>query len=365
MQSLRNTDVIVSGLHLRWDGVRQRPNHVLSRLAGRAPVIVLEEPKACDDGIADDEHVVTDYEVSVVTPRRANASDAIDGRAIDTIRAFVGGRRPLVWMYTPMMAALADAFPQAPVVFDKMDELAAFAHADPRMAERESYLLARADVTFAGGRSLYETVRHRTGSARCYPSGVDAPHFAAAKTIAAHPAVRALTSKPVLGYVGVVDERLDLELIAHVADAQPLSTVLMIGPVVKIPEQSLPRRPNIVYYGNASYDDLPALLAGIDVALMPFALNRHTQNISPTKTLEYLAAGKPVVSTAVADVVRDYGDVVAIATDRDAFVRAIVAARKPDPERDARTRQKVDGQSWDAIVKAMCDDLGARGIVVG
>ena len=356
-------EVVVVGLHLRWQGVWQRPNHLLARVARDVPVIVLEEPLAGAPG-EDDEDLVRELDgIVVVTPRRAGPpSDALDERALATVRRLVGARRPLVWLYTPMMLALADAFPGAPLVFDKMDELAKFAHADPRIAPRERELLARADLVFTGGRSLYRTVEERTARARCYPSGVDVEHFARALDSAPHPDLAPFAGRPVFGYVGVVDERLDLELVAALAEAYPEATVALVGPVVKIDEAALPRRANIAYLGKRGYDELPALLAGFDVALMPFALNEHTENISPTKTLEYLAAGRPVVSTAVADVVADHADVVHVAPDRAAFVRLVEQARQADPAHRARGAEKARAATWDAIAAAMRADLGAAGI---
>lgn len=322
-------------------------------------MIVLEEPLAA----ARDEDVVSrDGGVTVVTPHRSAApGDALDARAIETVRALAGERSPLVWLYTPMMLALADAFAHAPLVFDKMDELASFAHADARIASRERALLARADVVLAGGRSLFRSVEHRTRNPRCYPSGVDVEHFERARESAPHPALAQLRG-PVFGYVGVIDERIDLALIGALADAHPDATVAMVGPLAKIDESVLPRRANIAYLGKREYAELPALLAGFDVALMPFALNEHTENISPTKTLEYLAAGLPVVSTAVPDVVADHADVVHVARDRDAFVALAELARRPDAERALRARAKARAATWDAISAAMRRDLEAAGI---
>ena len=339
----------------------QRPNHLLSRVARDVPVIVLEEPLTAG---RDDDAVERMDGLTVVTPQRgARAADALDERSLSAVRALAGDRRALVWLYTPMMLALADAFPGAPLVFDKMDELAKFAHADPRIAPRERELLRRADVVFTGGRSLFRSVEGRTGNARCYPSGVDVAHFARARSVPAHDDLVPFRGGPVFGYVGVIDERVDLELVDALAAANPGATVAMIGPVVKIDESVLPRRANIAYLGKRGYDELPALLAGIDVALMPFALNEHTANISPTKTLEYFAAGRPVVSTAVPDVVADHGDVAYVARDRADFVALVGRARDGDAARAQRAAEKASAATWDAIAAAMRDDLAAAGIV--
>jgi glycosyltransferase involved in cell wall biosynthesis len=261
-----------------------------------------------------------------------------------------------------MMLALADALPGAPIVYDKMDELAKFALADPRIASREDALLRRADVVFTGGRSLFRTVEGRTRVPRCYPSGVDVEHFGAARDAATHPALASFAGRHVFGYVGVIDERIDLELVDALAARYPDAVVAMTGPIAKIDASALPRRPNIVYLGKREYAELPSLLGRFDVALMPFALNEHTQNISPTKTLEYLAAGLPVVSTAVADVVEDHRDTVFVADDREAFLTLVDRAIAGDPARSAAGEAKARGATWDAIAAAMRDDLRANGI---
>ena len=355
-----SVEVIIVGLHLRWNGVWQRPNHVLARLARDVPVIVLEEPLAAE---RDDDVVTESHGVTVVTPHRAAPPrDALDARGIAAMRALAGERRALVWLYTPMMLALAGAFPGAPLVFDKMDELAKFAQADARIGPREQDVLGRADVVFSGGRSLFRSVAQRTRNARCYPSGVDVEHFERARTAEPHPDLAPFSGRPVFGYIGVIDERIDLELVDALAAAYPDATVAMVGPVVKIDASTLPRRANIAYLGKREYGELPALLAGIDVALMPFALNEHTQNISPTKTLEYFAAGRPVVSTAVPDVVADHDDVVYIARDREGFIELVRRARHGDAERARRADGKTRAATWDAIAAAMRADLEAAGI---
>jgi UDP-galactopyranose mutase len=354
-------DTIVVGLHLRWRGVWQRPNHLLARTARDVNVVVIEEPAL---GETDRDDVTFADGLTVVTPFRSTAArDAVDARALATVRQFVGRRNPAVWLYTPMMLALAEAFPNAPVVFDKMDELAKFAHADPRLAAREQALLARADVVFTGGRSLHRTVEGRTRNAFCYPSGVDVEHFERAARTAPHDELAPFAGRCVFGYVGVIDERIDLELVAALAAANPDAVVAMVGPVVKIDPATLPRAANIAYLGKRGYDELPALLAGFDVALMPFALNEHTENISPTKTLEYLAAGRPVVSTAVPDVVADHAGVVHVARDAAEFVRLAARALQPDALRAARAAEKARAASWDAIAASMRSDLAAAGIV--
>jgi glycosyltransferase involved in cell wall biosynthesis len=349
-------DVLVAALHLRWNGVWQRPNHLLSRFARDVPVIVVEEPVA---GERDGEQIEGDGSITVVRPVRTAWSDTIDARTCALVRNLVGDRRPLLWFYTPQMLALADAFPSAPVVYDKMDELARFKDADPRIAEREPRLLDRATVAFAGGRTLFASIADRVRAGGCYPSGVEVAHFARAR----RPRPRAGAQRDArVTYVGVIDERLDLDVIARAAALRPAWTFDINGPVAKIDRDSLPRAGNIVYPGKRAYDELPAILAAADVAMMPFALNEATRSISPTKTLEYLAAGVPVVSTRIADVVADYADIVFFADDAEGFVREAERALLPDDARESRAAERVRMADWDAIASAMRADLERAGL---
>jgi UDP-galactopyranose mutase len=238
-----------------------------------------------------------------------------------------------------------------------MDELANF-HGAPRgLREREQALMACADLVFTGGPSLYEARKDRHPSVHCFPSGVETGHFAQAANGIARPRDLASRPRPVLGYYGVIDERLDLGLIDAVAASRPEWTIAMIGPVAKISRSDLPQRPNIVYYGAQAYASLPSYLACFDVALLPFARNDATRFISPTKTLEYLAAGKPVVSTPIADVIDLYGDVVRFGATPEGFAAAIDALLNEDAraraQRETASRAIVAGYDWDSIASRM------------
>jgi UDP-galactopyranose mutase len=349
----------VAGLHLRWDGVRQRPHHLLSRLARRVPVIVVEEPFR---GVRDRDEITRDGNVTIVRPvrRRGWSLPLVDEGAIARARvsADAAGEPVGVWLYTPMMLELADAFAAAPLVFDCMDELAAFDGAPAGIAERDRRLVDRADIVFTGGLSLYERRKNAGAKVRCYPSGVEFERFAS--DVAPHPLPAELRS-PVFGYVGVIDERIDIDILTALSDAFPNGHVLLVGPVVKIDPAILPRRANIHFTGIQPYASLPSFLSGIDVAIMPFARNRATENISPTKTLEYFAARLPVVSTSIADVVRQYADSAFIADGPAAFVAAASAALAPDPARIARGEAAARAQSWDAIAERMWRDVLAVG----
>ncbi len=348
-----NVECIVVALHLRYDGVRQRPHHIIERLAQRVPVLVVEEPFAAGDDANDTTQLGN---VTRLRPkRRSPLEQHVDDATLADVRAWVGERTPLLWFYQPMMFALADAFPIAPVVYDCMDELATFDFASPALPARERALQARAGVVFAGGRSLYEARRDLGAKLRLYPSGVDADHFVQSLG-RARPQLLASLARPVCTYVGAIDERIDFAPIEALA-ARGASAVL-VGPVVKIDAARLPRHPNVHFSGPVPYADLPTLLAGTDVAIMPFAANAATRAISPTKTPEYLAAGLPVVSTPIADVIADYGTVVHVAESAQAFADACLdAAAHPDAGRVARGAALARNLRWDDIVARMWQDI--------
>jgi UDP-galactopyranose mutase len=236
------------------------------------------------------------------------------------------------------------------VIYDCMDELTAFAGAPANLRDHEQELLSVADVVFTGGQTLYEHKRHCHSNVHAFPSSVDVAHFAKARTAQDDPADQAGIAHPRLGFFGVIDERLDIELLARVAELRPDWHLVLVGPIAKIDPASLPVAANIHYLGGKQYEDLPTYLSGWDVALLPFARNEATRFISPTKTPEYLAAGKPVVSTSIRDVVRPYGvrGLARIADTPEDFVAAIGAALRED---SAERLRDVDAfltqMSWD------------------
>jgi UDP-galactopyranose mutase len=326
-------DPIVCLSHLRWDFVFQRPQHLMSRFAATRPVLFFEEPLPAEVGAAMgvDLRTCADSGVIIATPRLPDGLEgacrqAVLRQLLDEAMAAHAIDRPVLWYYTPMMLPLSRHVEAAAVVYDCMDELANFRFAPPELTQLEAELMTEADVVFTGGHSLYEAKRDLHANIHPFPSSVDRPHFAQARGRTDPDAPG--RAGPRLGFYGVIDERMDLELIAAVADGRPEWNLIMVGPVVKIAEADLPRRPNIHYLGMRAYEDLPTVLSGWDVALMPFAINDSTRFISPTKTPEYLAAGRPVVSTPIRDVVRHYGDLagVKIADTPAAFVSACEAA---------------------------------------
>jgi UDP-galactopyranose mutase len=267
-------------------------------------------------------------------------------------------RECVLWFYTPMFVHMARDFERCATVYDCMDELSNFHGAPRELRDREAELIAQADVMFTGGMALYEEKRAVHANVHGIPSSVDVAHFAHARAEQPAPRDQAAIPHPRIGYYGAIDERLDLELLTTVADARPDYQFVMLGPVVKISPESLPRRPNIHYLGRKSYDELPAYLSGWDVAIMPFALNDATRFISPTKTPEYLAGGKPVVSTAVRDVVEPYErlGLVRIARDPGGFARAIDAALLGEQLTSAEERDAfLADMSWDATWQKMRD----------
>jgi UDP-galactopyranose mutase len=239
-----------------------------------------------------------------------------------------------------------------------MDELSKFRFAPPKLLDLEQELLDKADIVFTGGTSLFEAKKDRHPNVHCFASSVDRAHFAKARSGLFDPADQEDLPRPRLGFYGVIDERFDTELLAKVAQARPNWSLVMVGPVVKISEDELPKRPNIHYLGGKTYDELPAYLSGWDVALMPFAMNESTQFISPTKTPEYLAGGKPVVSSPVRDVVRTYGDLegVKIASTAEEFVAACEAALElaANPyEWLSEADLMLSATSWDTVQARM------------
>jgi UDP-galactopyranose mutase len=318
--------------HLRWDFVFQRPQHLLTRCAKHHRVFFVEEP-LCDSDAPRLEVHLRQNGVRVAVPHLPagldrDTCDAMQQQLIDDLFEAHGIREYVLWYYTPMALGFTRHLTPAAVVYDCMDELSGFVGAPPGLREREAELFSRADVVFTGGHTLYENKRAHHHNIHPFPSSVDVEHFATARSIKADPADQAAIPRPRLGFFGVIDERMDLALIAGVARARPDWHLVLVGPVVKIDPATLPRAPNIHYLGPKKYEELPAYIAGWDVALLPFALNDATRFISPTKTPEYLAAGRPVVSTPIRDVVRPYGvrGLARIAEPVDEFVASIESA---------------------------------------
>jgi glycosyltransferase involved in cell wall biosynthesis len=263
---------------------------------------------------------------------------------------------PVQWFYDPMaVPAFAGRMGEVLTVYDCMDELSKFRCAPPEIVEREAELLKRANVVFTGGRKLFEAKSEHNDNCHFYGCGVDCEHFGKARAKETKMAADlASIPKPILGYFGVVDERMDYELIARLADANRDWSVVMIGPTMKVDETSLPKRPNLHWLGQRSYMDLPAYCKGFDVCTMPFALNESTEFINPTKALEYMATGRMIVSSAVPDVVRNFGAVVKIAQDQEEFVALCrKAVERPEENKIEGGLKMASENTWEQIIGRM------------
>ena len=351
--SVRSLDVVCLS-HLRWNFVYQRPQHLLSRCALTRRVHYVEEP-LIEPGARPHLRTSESEGVNVLVPVLPDGLSTAEMTAeqrslLDAYLHAAGVGDYLLWYYTPMALQFTAHLSPRAVIYDCMDELAAFKGAPAAITMLEADLLGRASLVFTGGQSLYEAKKHQHRNIHPFPSSVDVTHFAQARQPLPDPVDQSSIGHPRLGFFGVIDERFDIALLNDVAGARPNWQFVMIGPVVKIDPATLPRRPNIHYLGGKPYSELPQYIAGWDVALMPFARNESTRFISPTKTPEYMAAGKPVVSTSIRDVVRPYGDrgLVRIADDADAFVAACEAAMAEDAAvRLSRFDAYLSRMSWD------------------
>lgn len=357
--------------HLRWDFVYQRPQHLMQRFSEDHRLFFWEEAIPSHHHLPYLEfHAFDGTTVQAIRPRvpdswspqeREKALSAL----FDRFLGLTGIHKPLLWFYSPMFWPIARHAQASAVVYDCMDELSVFRFAPPELTGLETELIAASDVVFTGGWSIWEAKRDRHDNIHAFPSAVDIAHFAAAQNDLGAPDDQCAIPGPRLGYYGVIDERLDLSLIDTLAHAHRDWSIVMLGPVVKIAEADLPQAPNLHWLGQKSYADLPRYVGGWDVALMPFALNEATQFISPTKTPEYLAAGVPVVSTAIRDVVRHYGDLdaVHIAVDEVEFVAACKTALVQKMNLDLGWRDQADaalaGLSWDSTFRQMADHVRA------
>jgi glycosyltransferase involved in cell wall biosynthesis len=356
---------IVCLSHLRWDFVYQRPNHLMERFARTRRVFFVEEPIFTEVSSPPRLEVERrERGLRVVRmhlpPGRDLLQDLVDeARLFDELLAQETAESPLLWYYTPMPLRFTRHVKASARVYDCMDQLSLFHGADASLCALERELLSRVDIVFTGGHSLYEDKATLHANVHPFPSSVDVQHFARTPE-GPEPDDQSALGQPRVGFYGVIDERTDLALLDEVARARPAYQWIMVGPVVKIDERTLPRHPNLHYLGAKSYGELPRYLARWDVAMMPFARNDATKFISPTKTLEYLAAGKPVVSTPIRDVVRPYGErgIVRIAADARSFAAAVDGAlAEPAESVREKARETLAQTSWDKTFHAMNREL--------
>ncbi|MGQ2985009.1 glycosyltransferase [Flavobacterium sp.] len=352
----RNSYDMVVFCHLRWDFVYQRPQHVIKRMAQQYRVLFVEEPwfRPEEQGSRLTEVSAT---LHVLQPNTQDISDigAILNDYIDSDAALIG------WFYSPSFVPLMEQFNFQTVIYDCMDELSLFKGAPAKLIDQERQLIANADIVFTGGKSLYESKALLHDNVHCFPSSVDRAHFAKALNGIAIPPDIAAIQSPIAGYFGVIDERIDLTLLDETAAQMPDISFVMIGPLAKIGQEDLPKRENIHYLGMKEYSELPGYIKAFDIAMMPFALNDATRYISPTKTLEYMAAQKPIASTAITDVVRDYAHCVSIIENagdlREAIVKTLNEA--PDPRLTVDYDAILETTSWDNTVSAMKSHIKA------
>ncbi len=347
------TNTVIVFSHLRWEFVWQRPQHILSRISKDRKLIFIEEP-------TEQEKVYSPAEnITVVQPK----TGPTNGKQLAKIAKFYAGNNNIsetvFWFYSPMFVDVLDELQPGLVVFDVMDELSAFKGAPPELLAKEKKLFGFADVVFTGGKSLYESKRKHHNNVFCFPSSVEREHFETALSDLAVPVDLADVKKPIVGYYGVIDERIDLDLLGKAAEMLPGVSLVMIGPVVKISQEALPKSPNIFYPGGKQYKELPSYLKQFDIAMMPFALNESTKFISPTKTLEYMAAKKPIISSAINDVVSTFDKEVKIFKTPEEFVQ-LVNYFLSEPAADKQKREKaqyefIEATSWDKTVEKMVE----------
>ncbi|WP_201987658.1 glycosyltransferase family 1 protein [Hymenobacter rubidus] len=368
---------LVCFAHLHWDFVWQRPQHLLSRFAQHGRVFYVEDAFYHNDDLIEPHVEIKERQngvkvVVVHLPQRLRADEAAADQAQFEVLSHYfseqGVTNYLFWYYTPMALGKSRQFQPKLTVYDCMDELANFKFAHPELKSREQELFSKADLVFTGGHSLYEAKREQHPDAHSFPSSIDKAHFGQARGPLAEPADQAGIPHPRIGFFGVVDERLDIELLRELSQQHPEWQFVIVGPVVKIDPATLPRTPNVHYLGGKDYQELPAYLKGWDVATLLFADNESTKFISPTKTPEYLAAGNPVVSTPIRDVVRPYGDLklVHIADNATDFAKAIQKALAQRDDTD--WRQRTDAylatiswdQTWQQMVHLMQERLHAK-----
>jgi glycosyltransferase involved in cell wall biosynthesis len=313
--------------HLRWNFVYQRPQHLMSRCSKLCRVFYIEEPIFSNE--SDRYQLNVQDNVGIVTPilndeaNEKNTAVRINDLLKDLFQ-YQSINKYLFWYYTPMALSFTESFDPELIIYDCMDELSAFRFVPAELKELEKEMFRRADLVLTGGQNLYEHKKDWHHNIYPLPSSIDREHFARARSFDTDPADQREVRHPRFGYYGVIDERFDVDLIDTVAAEKPDWYFIFIGPVVKIDPSSLPNHSNICYLGSKKYEELPGYLAGWDIALIPFVRNQYTEFISPTKTPEYLAAGKPVISTSIKDVVSPYGinGLVKIADSPDEFIHA-------------------------------------------
>ena len=361
----RANPTVVCFSHLRWDFVYQRPQHLISRMTYHAPVYFVEEPiygnieKPLLTSVKKHSNL---WVIKPYLPNHTSEEDATNIQKQLFSKFFEENNlgNLIFWYYTPMSFSFTEHLKPKIVVYDCMDELSHFDFAPWQLIDWEQKLFTKADIVFTGGQSLYNYKKEQHKHIFPFPSSIDKAHFAQSKTIHQQPEDQRNIKGFKVGFYGVIDERFDLELIRNIAELKPEWNLILCGPVVKIDPARIPQLPNVFLLGSKSYNELPAYLSGWDVALIPFAINNATKFISPTKTLEYLAAGVPVVSTPITDVVEPYEklNLVKVATNAEGFVQAINETIEEEKTIwSQNVAQFLEDKSWDNTFESMMNKI--------
>ena len=366
-QFLNDIDLICFS-HLRWNFVYQRPQHLLSRFSNYTRVFYIEEPIFHNgpDKLQINEPLKNVFVVVPFIEEGCSEEKVLEKQKtlLNNLISLMEINDYISWYYTPMALTFTQHLQPRLLVYDCMDELSAFKFAPPALKENEKRLMAKADVVFTGGYSIYEAKKHQHHNIYPFPSSIDKEHFAAARCIEVDCEDQKHIPHPRFGFYGVIDERFDIDMIAGAAKAKPDWQFILIGPVVKIDPETLPRFENIHYLGGKTYDELPRYLACWDVAIIPFAMNESTRYISPTKTPEYLAAGKPVISTPIKDVVSPYGDnnLVHIASNAEQFISCgeNILSRNDNVAWLRKVDAFLAGNSWDRTWSQMVRHIESK-----
>jgi hypothetical protein len=320
----------------RWRFDWQRTQQLMTRLARHYRVFHVEEPVAThQDAYLECTEVAQGVEVLVAHTPCDSAGFHEDqfpvmARLLAGFMRERGIASPLAWTDTPAALPLLELLRPRGLVYDCHEGMAP--DADDALPRLEARLLELADVVVAGGPSLYQSLRGRHANVHCIANAVDGAHFApprpADKSIEAVSAraIHAAIPNPRLGFFGVIDERVDLALLARVADLRPDWQFIMAGPLRGVAPESLPRRGNLLWLGAQTYAILPHLQAHWDVCLLPLRCDTTARHATPIEALEYLAGQKSVVSTPVPDIEHLHGHIVRLADGAHAFVQACRAA---------------------------------------
>ena len=361
---------IIVHSHLGWDWVWQRPQQFHSRLSATHPILFVEAPVAAEElktsrvtlrEVSDYPNIVV-LKIEIPASRFRTDSAWVDAERRRLVQSVLEGplgrsfENPVQWFYDPMaVSAFLGHMDESAVVYDCMDELSQFKGAPPELVRRERELLGAADVVFAGGPKMAKSKRRFNSNCHSYGCGVDIKHFGKARHAATKvPKEMAQFSGPVLGYIGVVDERMDYDLLAKLADHDSAWNVVLVGPHTKVDPADFPQRPNLHFIGGRDYARLPAYAKAFDVCLMPFAKNEATEFINPTKALEYMATGTPIVSRDIEDVVLQFSEVVHVATTHEDFIAGCAqSVENPDEQRIAAGLTLAKKNSWESIVSQL------------